>query len=103
MEGHHEAPPRAGGLILTRQALPTLDRTKYARAAGLPKGPTSWPTPDGKPEVLLLATGSEVALCVEAYEQLKAEGIERGSLACHRGRCSTTSRRITATACCRPQ
>ena len=38
---------------------------------------TSWPTPtDGKPEVILLATGSEVSLCVEAFEQLTAEGIQ---------------------------
>jgi transketolase len=63
-------------LILTRQALPTLDRTKYASAEGLHKGAyVLADAPGGKPEVLLLATGSEVSLCVAAYEQLKKEGI----------------------------
>jgi transketolase len=63
-------------LILTRQALPTLDRTRYASAAGLQKG--AYILADAKggdPEVLLLATGSEVALCVDAYEKLTQQGI----------------------------
>ncbi|PYQ23226.1 MAG: transketolase, partial [Acidobacteria bacterium] len=64
-------------LILTRQALPTLDRTKYASAAGVAKGAyVLADPPGGKPEVLLLATGSEVALCVAAHEQLVKEGIK---------------------------
>ena len=64
-------------LVLTRQALPTLDRTKYASAEGLRRGAyVLADAPGGKPDVLLLATGSEVALCVEAYEQLKAEGVK---------------------------
>jgi transketolase len=63
-------------LILTRQALPTLDRTRYAPAAGLAKGAyVLADAPGGNPEVLLLATGSEVALCVAAHEQLVKEGI----------------------------
>jgi transketolase len=63
-------------LILTRQAVPTLDRTKYASAAGLRRGAyVLADAADGHPEVLLLATGSEVSLCVEAYERLDAEGI----------------------------
>src|SRR5262249_31997904 len=54
----------------------TLDRGKYAPASGLAKGAyVLADAPNGKPGVLLLATGSEVALCVEAYERLKAEGI----------------------------
>src|SRR5262249_25424420 len=62
-------------LILTRQAVPTIDRGKYAPAAGLIRGAyTLAGPPDGKPEVLLLATGSEVALCLAAYERLKVEG-----------------------------
>ena len=62
-------------LVLTRQALPTIDRSKYAAAAGLAQGAYILAdAPDGKPDVLLLATGSEVALCVEAYERLKPEG-----------------------------
>ncbi|MFQ6022335.1 MAG: transketolase [Acidiferrobacterales bacterium] len=70
---HHEP----AVLILTRQALPTLDRTKYAAASGVAKGAyVLADADDGKPHVLLLASGSEVALCVDAYEQLKAEGIK---------------------------
>ncbi len=63
-------------LILSRQALPTLDRTRYAPASGLARG--AYVLADaagGKPEVLLLATGSEIALCVEAHEALRREGI----------------------------
>jgi transketolase len=64
-------------LILSRQELPTLDRSIYASAAGLAKGAyVLADAPDGKPEVLLLATGSEVALCVAAYEELKADGVK---------------------------
>jgi len=64
-------------LILTRQALPTLDRAKYAPAGGLARGAyVLADAPNGKPDVLLLATGSEVALCVQAYEQLAREGIK---------------------------
>jgi transketolase len=64
-------------LILTRQALPTLDRTTYASAEGVQRGAYILAeAQNGTPEVLLLATGSEVALCLEAYEQLKAEGIQ---------------------------
>jgi transketolase len=63
-------------LILCRQAVPTLDRTKYAAADGLHRGAyVLADAPNGRPEVLLLGTGSEVALCVTAYEALTAEGI----------------------------
>ena len=62
-------------LILTRQALPTLDRKKYGSAEGLRKGAyVLADAPGGKPDVLLLATGSEVALCLQAYEQLERRG-----------------------------
>ena len=64
-------------LILTRQAVPTLDRTKYAAAGGVSRGAyVLADAHDGRPDVLLLATGSEVALCVEAYERLASEGIK---------------------------
>ncbi|HZU38718.1 MAG TPA: transketolase C-terminal domain-containing protein, partial [Gemmataceae bacterium] len=70
---HHQ--PAA--LVLTRQALPTIDRNKYAAASGVAQGAYILAdAPNGKPEVLLLATGSEVALCLEAYDQLKGEGIQ---------------------------
>jgi transketolase len=64
-------------LVLTRQALPTLDRTKFAPAAGLARGAyVLADAPGGRPDVLLLATGSEVCLCVEAFEQLSKQGIK---------------------------
>ena len=64
-------------LVLTRQAVPTLDRTRYAAAGGLAKGAyVLADASDGNPDVLLLTSGSEVSLCVEAYEQLKGEGIQ---------------------------
>jgi transketolase len=64
-------------LVLTRQAVPTIDRGKYAAASGLIRGAyVLADAPGGKPDVLLLATGSEVALCLEAYERLKAEGVK---------------------------
>ena len=73
MQLHHE--PVA--LVLSRQALPTLDRGKYAPASGVAQGAyVLADTSDGKPEVLLLASGSEVSLCVQAYEQLRTEGIK---------------------------
>ncbi len=64
-------------LVLTRQALPTIDRTKYAAASGAAKGAyTLAEAQGGKPEALLLATGSEVALCLTAYETLTAQGVK---------------------------
>jgi transketolase len=63
-------------LVLTRQALPTLDRSKYAPAAGLARGAYILADAQGgAPEVLLIATGSEVSLCIDTYEQLRSEGI----------------------------
>lgn len=63
-------------LVLTRQAVPTLDRTMYASASGVAKGAYILAdAPDGKPDVLLLGTGSEVSLCIQAHEQLAADGI----------------------------
>lgn len=64
-------------LILTRQALPTIDRTKYAAASGLAKG--AYVLADslgGKPDVILIGTGSEVSLCLAAHEQLAGEGVK---------------------------
>jgi transketolase len=70
----HHAPAL---LVLTRQALPTIDRSKYASASGVAQGAYILADAQGgKPDVLLLATGSEVALCMEAYERLKTEGIK---------------------------
>ena len=64
-------------LVLSRQALPTLDRTKYSAAAGLAKGAyVLADPPTGSPRCCCIATGSEVALCVAAHEQLAKEGIK---------------------------
>jgi transketolase len=63
-------------LILTRQAVPTIDRTKYAAADGLQRGAYVLADAGGQPDVLLLATGSEVSLCLEAFETLRADGIK---------------------------
>jgi transketolase len=63
-------------LVLTRQNLPTLDRTKYGPAAGVRQGAyVLADAPDGKPEVILVGTGSEVSFCLAAHDVLTAEGI----------------------------
>ena len=73
MKLHHQ--PAA--LVLTRQAVPIFDRTKYASADGVARGAyVLADTADGKPDVLLLATGSEVALALEAFENLTADGVK---------------------------
>ena len=67
---------RPSCIVLSRQPLPTLDRTRYGSAAGTAQGDYILAdTPDTTPQVILLATGSEVSLCVAAFEKLKAEGI----------------------------
>jgi transketolase len=64
-------------LVLSRQAVPTFDRSKYGAASGVAKGAYILAdAPDGKPEVILMGTGTEVSLCVSAYEQLKTEGVK---------------------------
>ena len=71
MQFQHE--PAA--LILSRQALPTIDRSKYASASGVAKGAyVLADAPDGKPELILMSTGSEVSLCLSVYEKLTGEG-----------------------------
>jgi transketolase len=70
-------PRRPSCIVLSRQPLPTLDRSRYASAQGVQKGAyVLADAPDGqKPEVILMATGSELSLCVDVYEKLKGEGI----------------------------
>ncbi len=69
---HHEP----AVLVLTRQAVPTIDRSRYAAACGLARGAYILAdAPNGDPEVILIGTGSEVTLCLEAYEQLINEGV----------------------------
>ncbi len=63
-------------LALSRQPLPTLDRSKYAAASGVARGAyVLGDAPEGKPEIILIASGSEVSLAVEAHERLLAGGI----------------------------
>jgi len=63
-------------LVLTRQPLPTFDRTKYGAASGVARGAyVLADAPGGTPDVILMGTGSEVSLCVEAYEKLNSVGI----------------------------
>ena len=71
--GHTDRP---AGLALTRQALPVLDREKFASAEGVAKGAYVLADgSDGNPQVLLVATGSEVSIAVAAREQLEAQGV----------------------------
>ena len=64
-------------LILSRQAMPTLDRTKYAAASGVARGGyVLADSSSGKPDVILMGTGSEISLCVDAYQQLTTQGIK---------------------------
>ncbi len=63
-------------LVLTRQNLPTLDRGRYASAEGVTRGAyVLADAGNGRPEVLLMATGSEVSMCISAQEQLTSERI----------------------------
>ncbi|MCH7748418.1 MAG: transketolase [Acidobacteria bacterium] len=63
-------------LVLSRQNLPTVDRSRYAPASGLASGAYVLADADRRPDVLLIGTGSEVALCIDAQETLRADGIE---------------------------
>ncbi|CAX27144.1 transketolase [Methylorubrum extorquens DM4] len=63
-------------LALSRQPLPTFDRSKYAPASGTAKGAYVLADSEGTPDVILIGTGSEVQLCVGAYETLKGEGVK---------------------------
>jgi len=72
-----ESKDRPVALVLTRQNLPTIDRTQFPSADGLAKGAYILSDPeDGKPDIILMATGSEVTLALEASEVLKKKGIK---------------------------
>jgi transketolase len=63
-------------LVLTRQSVPTVDRSTYAAASGLARGAyVLADAPGADPEVILIGTGSEVSLCLDAYERLTSEGV----------------------------
>jgi transketolase len=64
-------------LVLCRQSVPTIDRAKYAPASGLARGAYILAdSPGADPDVILIGTGSEVSLCLQAYEQLTKEGVQ---------------------------
>jgi transketolase len=68
---------RPVALICTRQPLPIVDRTRYAKASGLAKGGyVLFDPPDGRPDVILVGCGSEIGLCMQASERLTAEHIK---------------------------
>ncbi len=69
----HKASPVA--IILTRQNLPVLDRNKFSSASNLSKGAYILNDFEGEPDIILMASGSEVSLCVEAAEKLKANNV----------------------------
>ena len=71
MRARHE--PAA--LVLTRQDVPVLDRSRYAGAEGLERGGYVLADCEGEPQVILIGTGSEVHLAVDAYEELSGEGV----------------------------
>jgi transketolase len=67
---------RPVALVLSRQAMPTIDRSKYASADGALKGAYVLIESEGTPDVILIGTGSEVQICLDAYDQLTNEGIK---------------------------
>jgi transketolase len=68
---------RPTALVLSRQTMPTFDRTKFSSASGVAKGAyVLSEAPGGKPDAILIGTGSEVGLCVAAQEKLATEGIK---------------------------
>jgi len=69
---HHEP----AVLVLTRQAVPTIDRSRYAAASGLARGAYILAdATNADPEVILIGTGSEISLCLDAYERLSSKGV----------------------------
>ena len=91
-------------LALSRQPLPTFDRSKYAPASGVARGAyVLADAPGGNPEVILIASGSEVSLAVDATRSCSPRASARGSYRCRPGTSSSTRRRNTGTACCRPR
>jgi transketolase len=89
-------------LILTRQNVPVFDRDRYGAAEGLRRGGyVLADAEDGDPELILIATGSEVALALAAYEELKGESVRARVVSMPAASSSTARTRPTATRCCR--
>ena len=91
-------------LVLSRQPLPTFDRTRYASAAGVARGGYVMADAEsGNPTVILIGTGSEVALCIAAYESLKQERIPARVVSMPSWELFEHKIRPTATTYCRPR
>ncbi len=89
-------------LVLSRQAFPTLDRSKYASASGVAKGAyVLADAPGGKPEVILIASGREVSLAVDAHEKLVVESIRSRVVSLPSWRSSSINQRNIVRAYCR--
>ena len=89
-------------LALSRQPLPTLDRTMYASAAGLAHGAyVLADPPSGNPEVIIIASGSELSLAVDAHETLIGEGIRSRVVSMPSWKFSITNLKNTGTVFCR--
>ena len=103
VEAYRHAMPRKKGpvlMVLSRQKLPILDRKRYASAKGVAPGAyVLADAPDGKPELLLIATGSEVALACEAHEKLCAEGVRARVVSMPSWRSSRSNPASTAMRC----
>ncbi len=100
-----EADHQPAALVLTRQNVPVLDRARYAPADGLRRGGyVLADADDGDPELILIATGSEVALAVAAHEQLTADGVRSRVVSLPSFELfDQPGRRPTATRSCRPR
>ena len=94
----HEKPV---ALILSRQALPTIDRAKYGAAIGVDRGAYVVADSDGTPDVILMGTGSELTLCLGAYDALKAEGVKARVVSCRPGSFLRARTTPTRTRSCR--
>ena len=89
-------------LVFTRQGLPVLDRSVYPAADNVMRGAyVLWESSENL-EVILIGTGSEVSIALEAGKALGSRASRRASFRCRRGSCSTRNRGSTATPCCRP-
>jgi transketolase len=90
-------------LVLSRQPLPTIERTRYASAAGVSRGAYILADAESaKPSVILIGTGSEVALCIKAYGSSRRKAFQHASSACRPGNCSSCRIGRIVTASFRP-
>jgi transketolase len=95
-----EAADHPVALILTRQNVPTLDRSQFTAADGFASRRIRFGRcTDGKPDVILIASGSEVGLIMAARQRLQHQKVLARVVPCRAGNCSTLSRRVIATRC----